>query len=122
MLPHRAIQAIGQNPCGMTKFSTVNSWSSRNTSHGPVGAISVTGLVWNTSDGFVRFRTVILIFTVPVIGAALLCLDLFNWWLGLLYFVGNRKLRCEWILLGCTVATTSLQRFPQSDSELQSLA
>lgn len=67
MLLDRAIHAVGQNPCGMTKFSTVNSWPSWNTSHGPVGPISVTGLVWNTSDGFDRFRTVILILTVPVI-------------------------------------------------------
>jgi hypothetical protein len=66
MLLDRAIQVVGQNPCGMTKFSTVNSWPVRNTSHGPVGAISVTGLVWNTSDGFVRFKTVILTFTVSV--------------------------------------------------------
>lgn len=88
MLLDRAIQAIGQNPWGMTKFSTVNSWLSLNTSHGPVGSTIVTGLVWNTSDGFERFRTIILTFTVPVIEPpAILAVSIGN--LALLNIVGN---------------------------------
>ena len=59
MLPYMETQAEVQKSSGILRFSTMNSWLSLNCPHAST-ACDVAGLSSKTSDGWKRFKTVIL--------------------------------------------------------------
>ena len=68
MLLYMETQAEVQKPSGIRRFSTMNSCPSLNSSHASKSMwTGVTGLLSKTSDGWKRFKTVILTLYISTI-------------------------------------------------------